>query len=189
MYEGIGMTRYYILSKLRNLRIKLFSIIYIIYLQLLGCHVSFSARFLSPLDIRGSAQSISIGHKTSFCTNVVLSTMYSDGRWGTIKIGSSVAIGDGAIISSKSAIEIGDNTSIAAYSYIVDHDHDTPKKTQSAMPICIGEKVWLGTHVIVLKGVVINSSSAVGAGSVVTKTLPSGCIAVGNPAQVLFSKN
>jgi acetyltransferase-like isoleucine patch superfamily enzyme len=182
------MTRYYFFSKLRNLRIRLFSICYILYLRALGCDVPFSVRFFSPMEIRGSAKSISIGHNASFCANVVLNTMFSDGRWGIIKIGENVAIGDGTIISSNSTITIGDNTSIAAYSYIVDHDHNTPKskKSKSLMPIHIGESVWLGTHVIVLKGVAIGSESVVGAGSVVTKTIPSKSIAVGNPAKVLL---
>jgi galactoside O-acetyltransferase len=49
----------------------------------------------------------------------------------------------------------------------------------------IGARCWLGAHVTVLKGVSIGEGTVVGAGSVVTKSLPPDVIAVGNPARVL----
>jgi maltose O-acetyltransferase len=52
-------------------------------------------------------------------------------------------------------------------------------------PIVVGDNVWLGGAVIVLPGVTIGEDSVVGAGSVVTRDVPAGVVAVGNPARVI----
>ena len=51
--------------------------------------------------------------------------------------------------------------------------------------IHIGNRVWIGAGVIVLPGITIGDDSVIGAGSIVTKDVPSGVIAVGNPCRVL----
>jgi maltose O-acetyltransferase len=51
-------------------------------------------------------------------------------------------------------------------------------------PITIGDNVWLGGGVIVCPGVTIGEDTVVGAGAVVTRDLPAGVVAVGNPARV-----
>ena len=52
-------------------------------------------------------------------------------------------------------------------------------------PITIGDNVWLGGGVIVCPGVTIGDDTVVGAGAVVTRDLPRGVLAVGNPARVV----
>ena len=52
-------------------------------------------------------------------------------------------------------------------------------------PVHIGKNCWLGAGVIVLPGITIGDNVVVGAGSVVTKDLPSGVVAVGNPCNIL----
>ena len=54
-----------------------------------------------------------------------------------------------------------------------------------ARPITIGDDVWVGGNVTVLPGVTIGSGTVVGGGSVVTRSIPSGVIAAGNPARVI----
>ncbi len=56
---------------------------------------------------------------------------------------------------------------------------------QFNMPIRIGKRCWLGAGVIVMPGVTIGDDTVIGAGSVVTKDIPSGVVAVGNPCRVL----
>lgn len=56
---------------------------------------------------------------------------------------------------------------------------------QYNLPIQIGNRVWIGAGVIVLPGVTIGDDSVIGAGSVVTKDIPAGVVAVGNPCRVL----
>ncbi|MBP7051983.1 MAG: hypothetical protein KBE65_13295 [Phycisphaerae bacterium] len=53
------------------------------------------------------------------------------------------------------------------------------------MPVEIGDNVWLGSRVMVLKGVTIGANSVVGAGSIVTTSLPANCVAAGVPARVI----
>ncbi|MCD8127208.1 MAG: sugar O-acetyltransferase, partial [Clostridiales bacterium] len=53
------------------------------------------------------------------------------------------------------------------------------------VPVHIGRNCWLGAGVVVLPGVTIGDNTVVGAGSVVTKDLPAGVVAVGNPCRVL----
>ncbi|MFF9200825.1 sugar O-acetyltransferase [Streptomyces sp. NPDC014986] len=56
-------------------------------------------------------------------------------------------------------------------------------KLEAALPITIGDNVWLGGGVIVCPGVSIGDDSVIGAGAVVTKDVPAGVVAVGNPAR------
>jgi maltose O-acetyltransferase len=51
--------------------------------------------------------------------------------------------------------------------------------------VLIGDNVWLSVNVTVLKGVTIGANTIVGAGSVVTRSLPAGVVAAGVPARVL----
>ena len=69
-------------------------------------------------------------------------------------------------------------------------DPDRPMRAQgyTTAPIIIGDDVWLGAKSVVLKGVSIGHGAVVGAGSVVTRSLPSGAIAVGAPARVVASR-
>lgn len=58
------------------------------------------------------------------------------------------------------------------------------KGTKSASVIIEGD-VWIETHSIILKGVTIGARSIIGAGSVVTRSIPADCVAVGNPCRVI----
>lgn len=56
---------------------------------------------------------------------------------------------------------------------------------QFNMPVHIGENVWVGVGAVILPGVTIGDDTVIGAGSVVTKDIPSGVVAVGNPCRVM----
>jgi acetyltransferase-like isoleucine patch superfamily enzyme len=91
-------------------------------------------------------------------------------------------------ISSAAAVTIGDNCMLASNAYLTDSDwhglYDRLSIGRSA-PIRLGENVWIGDSAIVCKGVAIGRNSIVGAGAVVTQSLPENCIAAGNPARVV----
>jgi maltose O-acetyltransferase len=55
---------------------------------------------------------------------------------------------------------------------------------ESAEPITVGDNVWLGSGAIVCPGVTIGDNTVLGAGSVLTRDLPAGVVAFGNPARV-----
>ena len=110
-----------------------------------------------------------------------------------IKIGSWTTIGYHVFLFSRSKITIGQNCLIAPFCYFVDSDHGTEpnalirNQKMPTDPINIGDDVWLGTGVIVTKGVNIGNGSIVAAGSVVTKDIPANTVYGGSPAK--FIKN
>ncbi|MGL5776344.1 MAG: DapH/DapD/GlmU-related protein, partial [Aeromonas veronii] len=61
--------------------------------------------------------------------------------------------------------------------------------TETARPVTIEDKVWIGGGAILLPGVTIGREAIVGAGAVVTKDVPAGIRVVGNPARILPAKN
>lgn len=54
-----------------------------------------------------------------------------------------------------------------------------------AQPVDIQDRVWIGGGVIILPGVTIGENSVIGAGSVVNRSIPANCVAVGNPCRVI----
>jgi len=79
---------------------------------------------------------------------------------------------------------IGPNVSI----YTACHSTDPAERNSRrewAEPVTIGDNVWIGGSVTILPGVKIGSNVTIGAGSVVTRDIPDGVVAVGNPAKVL----
>lgn len=72
------------------------------------------------------------------------------------------------------------------------HPIDPEKRNtgiEYALPITIGDNVWIGGNTVVLPNVTIGNNVVIGAGSVVTKDIPDDCIAVGNPCRVLRPLN
>jgi len=109
-----------------------------------------------------------------------------------VSIGDRTLIGRGSHIVGHFCIEIGDDIQTGPYVYITDQNHvysdpDVPIGAQWPVEssVHIGSGSWLGTGVIVLPGSHIGRNVAVGAGSVVTGTLPDHCVAVGSPAKVV----
>lgn len=59
------------------------------------------------------------------------------------------------------------------------------RKEEYGKPITIGHDVWVGGGAMILPGVTIGARSVIGAGSVVTRDVPAGVLAVGNPCRVV----
>ncbi len=92
----------------------------------------------------------------------------------------------GTVIGCFKEIIIEDNVRIGANTLITDGDwHEDDPRSGNPRPIRIGKNVWLGEGVKVLKGVSIGENSVIGAGSVVTKNIPSNVIAAGNPCRII----
>lgn len=87
-------------------------------------------------------------------------------------------------------IYIGENVMIAPNVVIATGAHPIcpelrEKVYQYNLPVSIGNRVWIGAGALIMPGVTIGDDTVIGAGSVVTKDIPSGVVAVGNPCRVL----
>lgn len=106
-------------------------------------------------------------------------------RGGNIVIGNNCGF-SGTIIRAASSIRLGNNVRCGSNTVIYDNDgHSNDPRSGSDKPIMIGNNVWLGYGVKVLKGVTIGENSLIGAGSIVTKDIPANVVAAGNPCRVI----
>lgn len=94
----------------------------------------------------------------------------------------------GTVIGAFTQITIGNNVKCGANTLITDSDwHQEDPRSGHPKPIIIGDNVWLGVNVVVLKGVVIGDNTVIGANSLVVKDIPANVIAAGNPCRVIKS--
>jgi maltose O-acetyltransferase len=105
-------------------------------------------------------------------------------------VGARVFANFGLVCLDVARVTIGDDVQIGPNVQLLTPTHPLepgPRrdKWESAEPITIGDNVWLGGGVIVCPGVTIGADTVVGAGAVVTKDLPPGVLALGNPARVV----
>lgn len=146
------------------------------------------------------------GRVTVLGSGKTLVSIRKNGRFiidGTVRIGigtkvvvnngAEIRIGDGTYIAAESKIyamkniSIGNRCAIAWNVTIVDtdfHDHSVNGiESEAIRPVKIGNDVWIGCNVIILKGVTINDGAVIAAGSVVTKDVPAKTLVAGNPAK------
>lgn len=90
-------------------------------------------------------------------------------------------------IQALNGVELHSCLNIAPGVKIISSNHNPGNLDEhlESSPIKIGKNVWLGANVVILPGVELGHNVTIGAGSVVTKSIPSNCIAVGNPCKVV----
>jgi|688.fasta_scaffold530420_2 acetyltransferase-like isoleucine patch superfamily enzyme len=117
------------------------------------------------LQARGPHARILVGPGTQFSNNV---QVFAENR---VTIGARCLIGDAVLIMDS------------------DFHNLSPEgrhcETAATAPVVLEDNVFVGSRVIILKGVTIGKDSVIGAGSVVISSIPSGVIAAGNPAKVI----
>lgn len=111
-----------------------------------------------------------------------------------IEIGEHFYANYNCTILDCAKVTIGNNVMFApnVSLFTATHPIDPEKRSSGlefALPITIGDNVWLGGNVIVMPNVTIGNNVVAGAGSVVTHDIPDNCIAVGNPCRVLRQIN
>lgn len=107
-----------------------------------------------------------------------------------IEIGENFYANHNLIILDGNKVKFGDNVFIAPNCgfYTAGHPLDAKRRNEGleyAKPIEVGNNVWIGGNVVVLPGVKIGDNVVIGAGSIVTKDIPSNVVAVGNPCKVI----
>ena len=107
-----------------------------------------------------------------------------------IRLGARVFINMACVFLDPAPITLGDDVQVgpAVQLLTADHPRDSGERAtgvESARPITVGDRVWLGGGVIVLPGVEIGRDAVIGAGSVVTRSVPAGVVAAGNPCRVI----
>lgn len=120
----------------------------------------------NEIYIQGDGNIIEIGDDVIFDQNVSI----------VVAEGTECKIGSGCRFANGVRIRTSDQH------YIYDKGGN---RINYAKNVYIGNHVWLGAFVIIMKGVIIGEDAVIGMDSMVTKNIPSSCIAVGKPAKVI----
>lgn len=144
------------------------------------------------LDAKGQDNAgITLGDEVFLGRNTILSC-----KNGDIFLGDRVNIGFNSEVFSGSCVRIDPDVLLAAYTYVVGGGHVYEDVERSVLDqdhvskgIHIEQGVWLGAGVKVMDGLSIGEQTIVGAGAVVTRSLPGGVIAVGIPAEVIRQRS
>lgn len=107
-----------------------------------------------------------------------------------VRLGDRVFVNMNCVFLDAAAITLEDDVQLGPGVQLLtsDHPRDAAQRAgglESALPIRIGARAWLGGGAIVLPGVEIGHDTVIGAGSVVTRSVPAGVTAVGNPCRVV----
>lgn len=107
-----------------------------------------------------------------------------------IRLGARVYVNMGCVFLDAAPVILGDDVQVGPCVQLLtsDHPRDAAQRAaglESARPITIGARAWLGGGAIVLPGVEIGHDTIIGAGSVVTRSIGSGLVAAGNPCRVI----
>ncbi len=157
-----------------------------------GVRLGLEARLLTP----DGERRVRIGD------NSVIRGVIRCEEGGRCEIGAEVYIGDGAIVSVRMGVEIGDGTLLAHGAQVFDNDTHPVDAAErrahfrsilklgprrefpvAAKPVRIGSDCWLGFGAAVMKGVNVGDESIVAAGALVTSDVRARSIVAGNPAR------
>ena len=106
--------------------------------------------------------------------------------------GAHLAIGGGTFLNrnveivATESVSVGRDCKIGRDVIVMDSDqHEIPGQPFYSAPVVIEDRVWIGARAIILKGVRIGHDAVIGAGAIVTRSIPPSSVAVGQPARVI----
>ena len=107
-----------------------------------------------------------------------------------IRFGNHFYANTDLTILDENYVTFGDNVYLAPHVSIYTAGHPIDARVRNtdleyAKPVTVGNDVWIGGNVVINPGVTIGNNVVIGAGSVVTKDIPAGVIAAGNPCRVI----
>lgn len=150
---------------------------------IIGSMTTIEPNVIINLGESGSAR-LEIGSRVKIKSGVVIRCYNS-----SIFIGNRCSIGEYSILSGHGGINVCDEVIIASHCVVNAAEHifesDAPIRFQGekATGIIISRNSWVGAHASILDGVVIGEKCVIGAGSVVTKDMPSGYVCYGMPCK------
>jgi len=166
-----------------------------IWLRIQGVHLGKHVSFNGHIHVERFKHSvIEIGDGCTFNSNRLFNmrgigpcVMQTSTDYARIIIGKHCGFSGVSIVANKE-VTIGNHVTVGANVKIGDRDdHPDLFYTQDA-PVHIEDDVFIGMNSIILKGVTIGKGSIIGAGSVVTKSIPAGVVAAGVPCKVIRAK-
>jgi maltose O-acetyltransferase len=108
-----------------------------------------------------------------------------------ITLGSRVYFNVDCVVLDVCPVRIGDfaffGPAVQIYTALHPLDHAQRRTHEYGKPVAIGDDVWVGGGAIICPGVTVGSRTVIGAGSVVTRDVPDGVLAAGNPCRVIRS--
>lgn len=146
---------------------------------------------MGKITIGGNFYMTSGEHINPISANIQ-GAFFTDSPNARIEIGNNVGMSS-TRMWIHDRLTIGNNVKIGGGVLLIDTDchpmdysvRRTSNEGTCSAPIVIEDDVWIGAQSIVLKGVTIGARSIIGAGSIVTKDIPSDCVAGGNPCKVI----
>jgi maltose O-acetyltransferase len=122
--------------------------------------------------------------------NVIIESPFYCDYGEQISLADGVYVNMNCVFLDPAAIVIGPQTFLgpSVQLYTATHPLDAKERVagpESARPINIGSRVWIGGATVVCPGVTIGDDTTIGAGSVVVRDIPSGVLAAGNPCRVI----
>jgi maltose O-acetyltransferase len=164
----------------------------ILRLRILGVRIGRKC-WIRRIQIPRNPWDIVIGENVGLDEHIVLLTNGSRQKTPKLVIGAGTYVNRYTMFDVSERIEVGHNCLIGPFCYLTDHDHGTESSALFAdqplasNPVRVGNNVWIGAGVIILKGVNIGANAVIGAGAVVTRDVPSGETVAGVPARRINS--
>ena len=132
----------------------------------------------------------------SFGAKVGKRCVFYPGVWimtgRNLRLGDDVDLALEVLLTTDGGVDIGDRVLIGYRTQILSGNHRIPGRTERIFeaghvpkPVKIENDAWIGGNCMILPGITIGEGAVIGAGSVVTKSVPAFAVAVGNPAKVI----
>ena len=158
---------------IKKILIRIVALIITVCKKCSGVDIAISSHNILGLIIRKSDEGrISIGKKLTVRTHVIFNVSAN----GILEVGNNVFINDSTKINVREYLYIGDEVIIGQNVLMYDHDHNYMSSNYKCefhtAPITIGARTWIGSNVVILRGVSIGKNCVFGAGSIVNKDIP-----------------
>lgn len=168
----------------------LWSRVRISFLRILGADIDRQCRLVG-IEVPRNPWDLKIARGVAMDRGVTLLATGDRQSQPRILIGENTYINRQTFFDASLHISVGKNVMIGPFCYITDHDHGTDAGELIAnqalveAAVKIGDNVWIGAGVKILKGVEIGDNAILAAGSVVTRDVPSDAIVAGIPAKII----